>query len=79
MRAEGIIVPSRKVDWNLTTDIFATYGFKNPAGKTTLSAGINNVFDQDPPPIYNGFLADSDAATYDYLGRFFYIRLSQLF
>jgi outer membrane receptor protein involved in Fe transport len=49
------------------------------AGRSTISAGVNNVLDQDPPNIYNGFLATSDSNTYDFLGRFFYVRLSQLF
>lgn len=29
--------------------------------------------------IYDGFLANSDAATYDYIGRFFYLRLTQAY
>jgi iron complex outermembrane recepter protein len=37
------------------------------------------VMNRNPPLIYIGFQADSDAATYDYMGRFFYARMSQLF
>lgn len=29
--------------------------------------------------MFNGFLATSDASTYDFLGRYFYLRFSQLF
>lgn len=69
----------RDVDRNITADLFGGYTLKSSAGTTTLAVGINNVMDQDPPKIYNGFLAESDAATYDYLGRYYYFRMSQLF
>ena len=71
-------LPSRNVSSNATADVFASYNFGSSAGKTTVSVGVNNVLDQDPPFLANGFLADSDASTYDYLGRYFYLRLSQL-
>ena len=41
-----------------------------------ITIGINNVFDAAPAVIFNGFLGTSDASTYDYLGRYMYIRLS---
>ena len=69
----------RKVDANVTGDVFAQYTLKSPVGASTLTLGVNNVTDQDPPVIYNGFLATSDASTYDYLGRYFYARFTQLF
>ncbi|MEZ4363501.1 MAG: TonB-dependent receptor [Kofleriaceae bacterium] len=69
---------TRKVPSNITTDIFAGYQIKSPAGVTSLSVGMNNVLDQDPPLIYDGFYADSDP-DYDFLGRFVYARLSQQF
>lgn len=68
--------PTRQVDANVTADIFASYAFSTSAGYTSIRAGINNIFDQEPPKIYNGFLANSDAANYDYLGRYFYVGLS---
>jgi outer membrane receptor protein involved in Fe transport len=58
-------------------DVYASYGAKSTAGLTTLSVGVNNVMNQNPPLIYIGFQADSDAATYDYMGRFIYMRLTQ--
>ena len=63
--------------WKL--DLFGTYAVKSAAGKTSLTVGVNNVLDRAPALIYIGFAADSDAATYDYMGRFFYGRLSHLF
>ena len=61
----------RDVDSNVTVDVFGSYGLASDYGFTSLTAGINNVFDQDPPRIYQGFLANSDAGTYDHIGRFF--------
>jgi iron complex outermembrane receptor protein len=71
--------PSREVEAWRKVDVFGSYEIGGPAERTTLTMGVNNVFDQDPPTIYIGFQADSDAATYDYLGRFFYARLTQRF
>ena len=44
-----------------------------------MTVGVNNVMDRNPPLIYIGFQADSDAPTYDYMGRFFYARMAQTF
>ncbi|MBK8013124.1 MAG: TonB-dependent receptor [Deltaproteobacteria bacterium] len=67
--------PYRDVDSNVTVDVFGSYGLASDYGFTSVTAGINNVFDQDPPRIYQGFLANSDAGTYDYIGRYFYMGL----
>jgi outer membrane receptor protein involved in Fe transport len=69
----------RHVDYNVTSDLWANYVIKTAAGTTTAAIGVNNILDQDPPYLDNGFLADSDASTYDYLGRYFYLRLTQAF
>jgi len=71
--------PSRHVDSNTTADVFASKTFESAIGRTTLTLGANNVTDEDPSAIYGGFLASSDAATYDYIGRVFYARLSQAY
>ncbi len=42
-----------------------------------IAAGVNNVFDANPARVYNGSQAQSDASTYDYMGRYFYLRLTQ--
>jgi iron complex outermembrane recepter protein len=70
---------SRDVDANVTADLFGSYEMKSPAGVSRLTFGVNNVFDTDPAIIFNGFLATSDAATYDFLGRFFYVRFTQMY
>jgi outer membrane receptor protein involved in Fe transport len=71
--------PSRKVDLWYKADLWGSYALKTPAGTTSLTLGVNNVLNRNPPLIYIGFQADSDAPTYDYMGRFFYARLSQMF
>jgi outer membrane receptor protein involved in Fe transport len=63
----------RNVGSNTTQDIWVGYSLSTPIGFTQLRAGINNFLDQEPPKIYNGFLANSDASMYDYLGRYFYL------
>ena len=70
---------ARDVDLNITGDVFGGYTVKTAAGVTRLTVGVNNVTDQKPSLIYIGFAGDSDASTYDFMGRYFYARLSQLF
>lgn len=70
---------SRKVDANITGDLFVNWTRKTELGTTRLTLGMNNVLDQDPAVIFNGFLGTSDAATYDFLGRYAYVRLVQQF
>jgi outer membrane receptor protein involved in Fe transport len=70
---------SRRIDSNVTADLFAGYTVKSKGGTTSLTIGVNNVTDQDPPLIYSGALGNSDASTYDFLGRYFYTRLSHNF
>lgn len=70
---------SRNVASFVTTDVFASYRLSSPLGVTSIGAGINNVTDAEPPLLYNGFTANSDPAAYDFIGRYFYFRLSQAF
>jgi len=70
---------SRRVASYNQWDLFAAYTIKSPAGRTTLGAGINNVFDRAPSAIYNGFTAASDPEAYDFIGRFVYARLGHNF
>jgi outer membrane receptor protein involved in Fe transport len=69
----------RRVSAYNTYDMFASYTLPNPMGKTTLGVGVNNVFDQSPSKIYNGFTAASDPTAYDFMGRFIYGRIGHLF
>lgn len=63
---------SRKVSANYTTDLLASYQWQSSFGTSTFRLGVNNAFDEPPAAIYNGFLGNSDASAYDYMGRFFY-------
>jgi outer membrane receptor protein involved in Fe transport len=69
----------RDVDANVTADLFVGYSLKSSIGRSMLTVGVNNLLDQDPPLVYNGFLGSSDASTYDYMGRYFYLRFTQAF
>ena len=68
----------RDVPAYFTGDIFADYTMKTSQGTTRVSVGVNNVANSDPPVIYAGS-PNSDAGAYDFMGRYFYLRLSQLF
>ena len=48
---------SRKVPASYVTDLLATYQIESSLGRSTLRLGINNVFDEPPAAIYDGFLA----------------------
>jgi iron complex outermembrane recepter protein len=69
---------SRDVGDYQKLDVFGSLRFGRGPG-TTLTMGVNNVLDRTPPTIYIGFFGDSDGATYDFLGRMFYARLTQQF
>lgn len=70
---------SRNVDSFLSTDVFASYRIPSLLGVTRVDLGMNNATDAEPPVFYNGIMANSDPAGYDFLGRYLYCRLSQLF
>jgi len=63
----------------VTADLFLSYAIKTAAGTTSGAIGVNTLTDQNPPYVDGGFLADSDSNTYDFLGRYFYLRLTQDF
>jgi iron complex outermembrane recepter protein len=69
--------PRRNVGAHYVADLQGRYRLRAGAGETTLGLGVNNVFDKDPALIYSGLHADSDAATYDYVGRFIYFNLTR--
>ena len=67
-------VTVRKVESNVQHDVQVSYDldFDN-AGQGSISLGVQNLFDEDPAKIFNGFLATSDESAYDFLGRYFYL------
>jgi iron complex outermembrane receptor protein len=76
---DGIVALSREVESYLTGDVLGSLTLDSSLGRTVLTVGVRNVLDRQPPVIYNGFTASSDAATYDFAGRFTYLRLTQQF
>jgi outer membrane receptor protein involved in Fe transport len=69
----------RDVKSYVTGDLFIDYALKSSQGTTRISVGMNNVTDATPPIIYNGAALNADESAYDFMGRMFYVRLSQLF
>lgn len=68
-------IDGHMVDSHLTFDGQIAYsGFEN----MKLVAGINNIFDEDPP-FSNGSFTGYDTATHNPTGRFYYIRLNHQF
>jgi iron complex outermembrane receptor protein len=68
---------TRQVDAWTNWDLFVGYALKTAAGKTNIGLGVQNVFDTAPAKVYNGFTAASDPTAYDFMGRYFYLRLTQ--
>lgn len=62
-----------------TGDLFFNYQLKTSQGTTSVSLGLNNVINAQPPAIYNGQALNADESAYDFLGRQFYVRLGQVF
>ncbi len=69
----------REVSKYATGDVFVSYNLKTSQGTTGITAGMNNVVNVQPPIIYNGPVLNADESAYDFLGRQFYLRLSQQF
>jgi len=68
----------RDIDSNVNMDLFVSYQLESPAGITKLTVGCNNLLDANPPLILDAPTPSSDPE-YDFLGRYFYVRLTQSF
>jgi len=71
--------PRRNVSAYGAGDLFASYAVKTSQGTTNVTLGVNNVTNAQPPAIYNGAALNADSSAYDFMGRFVYLRLGQLF
>ncbi|HMG52476.1 MAG TPA: hypothetical protein VK601_03315, partial [Kofleriaceae bacterium] len=69
----------RQVSKYANADAFVNYGIKTSQGTTQVMVGMNNVTNARPPIIYDGAALNADESAYDFMGRQFYVRLSQLF
>jgi len=68
----------RRVPSYTTVDLLASYMYRNPFGRTTLSVGVRNVFDKNPPYVFNETFIFTDPG-YDLAGRFIYGRVQHTF
>ncbi len=76
-RSDVVETPAfRDVDSNSVLGLRGTYRLFSRAGGTVLTLGMNNVLNTSPAVIYNGLLGTSDFATYDFMGRYLYLRVS---
>ncbi len=66
----------RDVESNSVLGLRGTYRLFTGAGGTVLTLGMNNVLNQPPAVIFNGLLGTSDYTSYDYMGRYLYLRVS---
>jgi len=66
------------VDSFTTFDATVGYTLASSQGKTNIALGVTNLADTAPPENFNAFANSADTA-YDYMGRFFYARLSHSF
>jgi outer membrane receptor protein involved in Fe transport len=60
-------------------DMFGSYALPSAAGTTSVTLGVNNVLDRQPPAIYGAALGDYDGTGYEFKGRTFYARMTQQF
>jgi iron complex outermembrane receptor protein len=69
----------RRIEAYYPVNLNVGYSFITSAGTTSIAAGIQNVLDKQPPYLYWASAANSDPSTYDYIGRYYYARLTQSF
>lgn len=58
-------------------DAYVSYDLRGRLGRTSIAIGGRNIFDTAPPVVYNSFTPTSDPTAYDFLGAFWYVRLTQ--
>lgn len=76
-RSDVIEKPAyREVESSSVLGLRGTYRLFTGAGSTVLTLGVNNIFSQPPAVIFNGLLGTSYFTTYDFLGRYLYLRFS---
>ncbi len=74
----GTPYAAHRVPAYVTFDLLLSYMYRNPFGNTTLAVGVRNVFDKNPPAVYNETFIYTDPG-YDLVGRFVYGRVSHAF
>ena len=64
----------KKLNSRFYGDLQLGYAFFDK--RMALTVGVNNVFNQDPPPCFSCTGSNYDPTTYDVPGQFGYVRLS---
>lgn len=67
----------QKIDSQMYHDVVVGYMFEDT--NTSISFGLTNVTDEEPPYIDYGFNASTDPSTYRLFGRSYYLRIMQSF
>ena len=67
---------SREVPAYATWDLFLGYTLKSVRGTSSVLLGVNNVLNQAPPLLYDSTSNNSNPSTYDFVGRYAYLKLS---
>jgi outer membrane receptor protein involved in Fe transport len=70
---------SRTIPVYVTADLFGEYRLKTQFGISKFAVGVNNLLDKTPPFISGGDAFATDAETYDFMGRFIYVRMTQTY
>ena len=69
----------RKLDATLYNDVVASYLWERNAYNVTIAAGVDNLFDQDPPFFPESFANDFDPDYRSWSSRFWYARVKVYF
>ncbi|HVE86765.1 MAG TPA: TonB-dependent receptor [Myxococcales bacterium] len=77
--ATAVANPARTVQPYTQVDANVAWTLNSGLGTSTIAAGVNNIFNVEPAKVWNGFTANSDPSAYDYMGRYFYARVSHKF
>lgn len=70
---------SAKIDSWTTVDLQYTYNFAFSDSEALLSFGAKNVFDEEPPRVFDGANFSYDAKQHDPRGRMYYARVKYAF
>lgn len=74
---EGVAPFSRPVEDFVQVDIFAGVRLNSGLGETRFSVGVHNLGDAPPPFLAEGVTNRVGADNYDFIGRRYYLRVSQ--
>jgi outer membrane receptor protein involved in Fe transport len=73
------VAPYDTFDDYMTWDVRAGYDFTEQGFPLSFSAGVNNVFDEEPVFIESEGNQSYDISNYDPIGQFYYVELAYKF